>query len=453
MSELVDRLVSSDGAESTDKATWLDQLQPASFRGVPFQVDTIDWTAGDNVVLREYPFADLPTVFRMGSAAQEIRFSAYLIGDDYHRQRDTLMDALTGEGMLMHPTAGAMKVFCAGKYTLREAPTSEGGMVRIDLVFVRAEMRRYPVGATNTTASATSAGDAAKKGAVDSFASRWSLAGKPGWVVDNTIGRLKSAIDGVYGPIADAARTVNEFNSELIGSVQTLRADLDDLVREPRRLADAVTTLFQLPPEMTQATARAFQSAFAWAFDLDAKLPRRPFEQVLVPPVGMGLVMYGTGNPDLFDPDSPTNLALTDLLASTDALFESLAIAAWVQATAQIELASYDEALALRAAGNAQITRLLMEASDATAAPSVPTSSVHDALLGLLTAFLADLQARSRDLVRLTDYTPQGWQPVWYVSYRIFGTADYADEILGLNPHIRNPLLVPPGVPLRILRH
>jgi prophage DNA circulation protein len=71
----------------------------------------------------------------------------------------------------------------------------------------------------------------------------------------------------------------------------------------------------------------------------------------------------------------------------------------------------------------------------------------------LQTTALKDLQARSRDVVRLTSYTPKAWQPVWYISYFLFGTAAYADEILDLNPHITHPLLVPPGMALRIMRH
>jgi prophage DNA circulation protein len=53
----------------------------------------------------------------------------------------------------------------------------------------------------------------------------------------------------------------------------------------------------------------------------------------------------------------------------------------------------------------------------------------------------------------LTTYTPESWQPVWYVSYRLFGTIAWADEIMAMNPHIRHPLLVPPGKALRIVRH
>ena len=109
--------------------------------------------------------------------------------------------------------------------------------------------------------------------------------------------------------------------------------------------------------------------------------------------------------------------------------------------------------MAMRQALASQVTRLLGTASSAAPPQALPATSWHDETLRLYTTALADLQARSRDLVRLTSYTPESWQPVWYISHRLFGTAAYADEILDMNPHIVHPLLVPPGRPLRIMRH
>ncbi|MBY0233858.1 MAG: hypothetical protein K2W93_02675, partial [Burkholderiaceae bacterium] len=180
------------------------------------------------------------------------------------------------------------------------------------------------------------------------------------------------------------------------------------------------------------------------------------FEVSIVPPVGAGLVMFGTGRadaPGATGANSGTRVLLSQMTASSDQLIESLATAAFVEAATRIDLVNYDDAMGMRRTVNDQITRLMVQASAAPASSSMPASSWHDAMLGLQTAALRDLQARSRDLVRLTTYTPESWQPVWYISYRLFGTAAYADEILGMNPHIRNPLLVPPGRPLRIVRH
>lgn len=433
--------------------SWLQQLQQASFRGVQFQVDSIEWTAGDNVVLREYPFQDLPTVFRMGAAAEDIKFAAYVIGDDYHLQRDLLAQALTGEGVLVHPTAGAMRVFVAGKFTVKENPTFEGGMARFDLHFVRAEPRRYPSAGPNTQATATTQATAAKTASAETFASAWSVANKPGWVVDGAVGRVKATLAGVIGPLQKAAAQINGFSSELNARYRSLVDGLNGLLQAPRQLADAVLELYRLPEDLSNAAARDFQEAFAWAFNIEERLPRKPFETRVVPAPGAGLVIYGTGVLDALPADTPGQLQAAALAAAGDTLFETAATAAYVQATAALELENYDDALGMRAKVHAQFMRLLQRASAAQAPATLPATSLHDALLVLHGAALADLQARSGALVRLTSYTPESWQPVWYISHRLYGTAAYADEILAMNPHIQHPLLVPPGRPLRIVRH
>jgi prophage DNA circulation protein len=435
-----------------ERPNWVDQLRQASFRGVPFQVDTVDWTAGDNVVVREYPFQDLPTVYRMGGGAEDLKFSAYVIGSDYHLQRAALMAALTGEGVLMHPTAGAMRVFVAGKFTVKEAPTSEGGMARFELHFVRADARRYPAGVANTAADSATKATGARASAVDAFAAQWDTAGKPGWVSAAAVARFKATVDKVYGPIASAARTLGEFNSNLIATYQQLRDGLETLVSTPRQLADQVATLFELPGELKNAAARDFQAAFAWAFNVQDRIAT-VFEQRVQPAPGAGVVMYGTGNTAALAADTAARAQLDALTAAGDRLFESLAVASYVQATASVDLSNYDEALAMRAAVAGQVQRLLVLASQAPAPALLPATNWHDAMLALYTAALADLQSRSRDLVRLTTYTPESWQPVWFISHRLFGTVDYADEILAMNPHIEHPLLVPPGLALRIVRH
>lgn len=433
--------------------TWLDQLQRASFRGVPFQVDTIDHSAGDNVVMREYPFQDLPTVFRMGEAAEEIKLSAYVIGDDYHEQRDALRQVLTGQGELVHPTAGILRVFVAGKYTIKEAPTAEGGMARFDLTFIRAESRRYPAGVVNTAATVQTAAIAAKAAAIDAFEAEWTLAGQPGWVSDRAVARLKDAVTTAWAPIAKATQGLGEFTDDAIAAYQTLRDNFDSLVGSPSGLAGSISALFSLPSDFSNGAAREFQRAFGWVFDLSSRLVQRDFEVISMPAVGAGLVMYGTGNADVLGVDSATRAQLARMTAVSDQLVETLATAAWAQATTAVELAGYDEALAMRSTVHAQLVRLMQRASSAAAATSLPASSYHDALMSLHTAALADLQARSRDLVRLTTFTPEAWMPVWAISYRLFGTAEYADEILAMNPHITHPLLVPPGKALRVAKH
>lgn len=433
--------------------SWLDQLQMASFRGVEFQVDGIDVSAGDNVVLREYPFQDLPTVFRMGEAAEEIKFSAYVIGEDYIEQREALRLVLSGEGVLVHPTAGSIRVFVAGKFTIKENPTAEGGMARFDLTFVRAQTRRYPAGTVSTPAAAAVAAQAADTSSADEFVSSFDLSDKPGWAVDRAVARVNESVAGVWGQIKSVTAGVSDFSNTMIGNYQALRDGLNDLVRTPRLLAAALTQLFALPGDLSAAAARDFKAAFEGLFDMSSKVDQTDFTVSVMPAVGAGLVMYGAGNATVLDLATPARAQLQALNTASDQLIESLAVSGWVQAVAAMDLTSYDEALALRATLAAQCTRLLLRASNAPASEGLPDSAWHDAMLALLTAGLRDIQARSRNMARMESFTPGAWMPVWAVSYRIFGTAAYADEILALNPHITHPLLVPPGKALRIMRH
>lgn len=431
--------------------TWLDQLQPASFRNVPFQVDSIDVSAGDNVVLREYPFQDLPTVFRMGEAAEEIKLSAYVIGDDYIEQRDRLREVLTGEGVLMHPTAGAIRVFVAGKYAIKENPTAEGGMARFDLSFVRAEPRRYPAGVPNTEADALDKAQAVALAAQDQFVAEFDLGEAPGWVGDRVIARISESIGAVWAQLGPVTAGLGDFASLAIADYQGLRDGLSAIVRSPLQLADALATLFELPSEISAAAAGQFRAAFGALFDMGQRVRQTDFEVAVMPAVGAGLVMYGVGDSAVLGTDSAARQQLANLTGASDQLIESLATAGYVRATALADLPGWDEAFEMRRAVHEQCTRLLVDASARAPASALPASAWHDAVAAMHTAALADIRVRSRELGRLSTYTPAGWEPVWYISYCLYGTASYADEILGLNPQIEHPLLVPPGRALRVV--
>jgi prophage DNA circulation protein len=432
--------------------SWLEQLQVASFRKVKFQVDTLEHHAGDNVVLREYPFQDLPTVFRMGESAEEIKFSAYVIGPDYIAQRDALREVLTGEGLLQHPTAGLLKVFVMGKYTIKENPAAEGGMARFDLSFVRAEVRRFPVGVTNTPAAAVAAAQVARAAAIDNFAAKFSVARKSGWVGARVLRQLTAVLDKLAAPIKLLTAGLDGIRNGIIGKYQLLRQGLSDLARTPRLLAYSINQLLQLPQDLSNAVARDLITNFGGLFKLQSKLPQTDFETPIVPPVGGGLVMFGLGDAQAQANanSSASRKELAVLNAAVVELVETLATCAFVEACAAYEMVGYDEALQLRAQLNEQCTRLLTEGSASAAPESLPAQSWHDAVVALHAAGLADLQARSSTLARLSSYTPEAWLPVWVVSYQLYGTAQYADQILAMNPHITHPLLVPPGVALRV---
>ncbi len=59
---------------------WTNRVHPASFRGVPFQVEGDEATLGRRVQTHEYPNRDQPYTEDLGRATRRFQISAYLVG-------------------------------------------------------------------------------------------------------------------------------------------------------------------------------------------------------------------------------------------------------------------------------------------------------------------------------------------------------------------------------------
>lgn len=438
---------------------WAGQLQPASWRDIAFHVDSIDVTAGDNVVLREYPFQDLPTVFRMGEGAEEIKFSAYVIGPDYQQQRDALRQALTGEGILIHPTSGAVRCWVNGKYTIREAPAAEGGMARFDLSFVRAEPRRYPRGAVNTADASIAAAIGMARTATALFSTVWNLRGQPGWVASRLLGRLDRSLGVIFKALQPLLAMGGDWADTAAGSSQRLQAALDTTAANPSDLAAQIADVLAPPPDLPgligndASLQQPWLDAFEWAFDLSSKLPETDFETVRqpVPDAGMdGLAMYGTGLPQAAPAASEARVELDRMDSALLLFLRCLGLAAMLRVCAA---STWDDVGAARAMRN-RVHQLLLDLLRAGHGfvDAADGGDWYAACLRAHGAALADFAARANLAQQQSTVTLNCYMPVWKLSYALYGTPEYADEILAANPDIDHPLLVPPGVALRVVK-
>ena len=124
---------------------WRENLVPASFRGVGFQVQSTEAPiAGRRVAVHEYPGRDEPFVEDLGRRTKRWEIEAFVVGDRYAEQRDRLIEACDAEGPgeLVHPYLGSLQVACTA-CSLTER-TREGRMARFSLTFVEAGENRYP---------------------------------------------------------------------------------------------------------------------------------------------------------------------------------------------------------------------------------------------------------------------------------------------------------------------
>jgi prophage DNA circulation protein len=128
---------------------WRDRKQGASFRGVPFLVDTDSVPVGRRTQLHEFPQRDQPFVEDLGRRTRQYKFVGFVAGDDFLAQRDRLLTALDtpGPGELVHPWFGRLTV-TAGECELSHA-RNELGMARFNLVFIDG-MLEFPTQSANT---------------------------------------------------------------------------------------------------------------------------------------------------------------------------------------------------------------------------------------------------------------------------------------------------------------
>ena len=193
---------------------WRDRKQGASFRGVPFLVDTDSVPVGRRTQLHEFPKRDQPFVEDLGRRTRQYKFTGFVAGDDFLAQRDRLLTALDtpGPGELVHPWFGRLTV-TAGECELSHART-ELGMARFNLVFIDG-MLEFPVQSPNTRRALA----AQAPSLVDSIKGRFNAAMAPVDLARQRTSAVRSALSGAMG-----------FALKFLSPGTTLGTDLNGLV-------------------------------------------------------------------------------------------------------------------------------------------------------------------------------------------------------------------------------
>tara|TARA_R110002110_G_scaffold64634_8_gene178589 strand:+ start:138 stop:1337 length:1200 start_codon:yes stop_codon:yes gene_type:complete len=390
--------------------SWKTRLRPASFRGVPFKVDTMGGAGGRRLVVTEYPKRDVPSAEDMGRQGRRYTFNVYVLGEDYEAARDKLIEALEtlGSGTLVHPTIGNIEVK-AGDFSYEETK-NDGGMCRFALSFVEAGDNLYPAATTDTKAGVAGAARQAKADLTTAFDQGFSLAGQPGFLLDDAaakvsdlaalLGGLRTGVQGTEGSLT-AARTAfsvllasvmdnpeNHVVSGLPATVQSLLSGFRSISSDEaaqaglRDVADYAETL-QSPPATTPSRLQQAQNTAA-----------------------LSTLIAGSA------------LVERALLAST------------------IELASYDDAAALRRRLTGDLDGAAVAAADRDDDISFRT------LRRLASAVSADLTARGGSLARLITFERPRPLPAAVMAYQLYGDAARADELLIRNK-AAHPLFLP----------
>src|ERR1700728_3190192 len=135
---------------------WRLNLQPASYNGAGFFVETNARASGRRIANHEFPKRDTPYAEDMGQKSKKFTIAGYVIGSDYVDLRDALIAQLEslGNGQLILPTGMSSDTqnVVVENYSVIEK-NDRGGMAEFEITFLDAGINIATLAVANTQAA------------------------------------------------------------------------------------------------------------------------------------------------------------------------------------------------------------------------------------------------------------------------------------------------------------
>lgn len=384
---------------------WRDKLQPASFRGAPFQVDADEMGGGRRVQVHEYPQRDVPYAEDLGRAAREISVTAFVVGDNFLTERDALLGALeqSGAGTLVHPWFGSLQVV-AKDWRVRH-DRQRLGVCEISLNFVEAGVLAFPASGAATRQQTGMAADVLRDAALDDFEHEFGVAEWPGHVRDAAMSNLGGALDKLSAAL-----------DTITGPADALRGDLQGLLDTPRTLGERIFGLYGGLVDTVTGYAKIATTVRDLLRGADG-----------VPVVSAPAVM------------TPSRAQIVANATAVAALSRRVQLVQAAGLSATMPVPVYDDAVQVRDGLTDALDVETLTASDAA----------YPALVDLRAKVYQDLTTRARDAARLRVLMPTDVVPSLALAYDLYEDAAREDEIVTRNG-IAHPGFIPVE-PLRVL--
>lgn len=232
-------------------------LIAASFRGVPFFVESSTRAGGRRAVDHEFPYRAKPFVEDLGQKAKVYRLDGYVLGDDYVRQRDKLLDACEleeGPGQLVSPYDGVVTAICVN-CEVRESK-SEGGIAMFALEFHDAPLQApVPTEVVDGADQVSLSADAADAATDAELAEKFDPAGLPLFALESAVAAISKATAAVQAKLSlvvkltDEAAKLNAQATIIVASAASLVATPADIMGSFRSMFSALADTIESGPE------------------------------------------------------------------------------------------------------------------------------------------------------------------------------------------------------------
>lgn len=439
--------------------SWLDRLQPASFRGVPFFVATDDAEFGRRQVTHTAALVDVPTLEDLGRAADIFQVEGYLVGDDYDLTLAELIKAIRdtpGEGRLVHPRYGEKSVGASG-FRVRH-DNKEGRMCRFTVSFGEAGELSQPTQATDAPNALADRAGAISEVAEESFVDKFIATGFPQYVRDSAASTLTSVGDylaepasflsttyndaaGVFAKVNGYAAGAVDFVSENVSAysqtVGDFLGDITSLIDSPSSLASRITGIIggirgtfglssgSILSGLLSILPRSSSGGSSGGYAGDANV------------IGGG--SYASPTPTSYTTASRAQVAVNQE-AIVQLVRQTVAAQLGVVSVSQ-EYETLDDAIAVR-----DVVADVID-SEAAAATSDP---VYQQLVLERSEVISNLPSPDQSQARAVPYVPPAVLPALLIAQTLYDDASRESQIVTRNV-VRHPGFVPSGQTLEVL--
>jgi prophage DNA circulation protein len=392
-------------------ATWRDNMQKGSFRGVPFLTTKSDGQIGRRNVVNEYPNKDEAYVEDMGLKARVFTLDIFVLGDDYMTARDTLEAAFEkeGPGELVHPWRGRMTV------SVTDCRPSEsidqGGRQSWSVTFTQTGENKQPNIRPDTAAIVDVMADNAIAASENDFAETFNVDGLPEFVEADAMTQINTALSSTLA-LARGMLPDMGILSAFISNANGIVSKLTQLMRLPTNLASSITSQISGFLGLASGPLSAFNALKN---------------------------LFGTSHKSV-NRTTPSRIQQDDNRKAVADLTRRTAIIEAARTTASINFDSTTQAVQVR---NEIVDAI--EAEQLTA-----PDEVFNSLSDLRTAVVRDINARATDLPNLIKYTPKATLPAVVLAYMIYGDAKKDEDIVNRNA-VAHPGFVQGGKVLEVL--
>lgn len=408
--------------------SWRDNLIQASFKGVPFKAEIIEdaygWDIKENskftIKIRKpdgsttSSSALSPFTETVARRRREVGIRAHFSGDDYQTDLNRFIAAVKSgtRGVLALPNRDPMAAFAMQLSVIWD--NTEGGWETVIVRFVEAGELNTPTTAIGTSDTAKDAASAWGEALVASFVDVASTVGFPDYVADGLQDNTESFLDTAEQALtAGQASTGGTSTYDLVfDKINNVRNNIIDAVSTPANLAADVSAVMS-DIEYALSTPDAVVDACLYVYDTFGELQIRA---------------EAIGTTAAKQQQQANQIALQILV-------QSLSLIGISNVLSDLEFASVDDAVTLRAAIFDRIDELQTYIGDQSIGD---WSTVYKQLTAARAAIWADLAARTAALPVIETMKLQEEIPAVVLAYAKYADAERYDEITDRNDTTRS---------------